>query len=128
MMFGPPQMASTVARFSSTGIGLVDYGASVDNGEGLLAGDPQPPTPIVGHYFPAPGETITRLELESSANVLEVHTPEPSLTAQTKGSSQRGSVLVIDSKTYAVVSLAPWFDGPAGDVSWQVAICQEVVR
>lgn len=127
MLIGPPNMSSTVERFSFA-IEVVEYAGVPETDEGLIPGGAETVTPSLGHFFPVDGETIERLELQNPGAVFGLHVPTPALTAVTKGSTQRASVLRFGGKDYEVKSLQPWLEGPAGTETWQVAVVQEVKR
>lgn len=127
MLIGPPEMGSTVARFSFP-ISVVDYAADTVTGENMIAAGAEILTQTFGHKFPLAGEEIDRLELQSPGAVFALHTPAPDLVVAVKGSKQRGSVLRFDGRDYEVKALKPWEGGPAGAAVWHEAIVQEVVR
>ena len=126
MMFGPPAMTAVVSLFSMP-MAAVDYGATTTTAEGELAGDPLASRPTVGHYFPANGDDIERLNLQSPGAKIEVHTPFPDLVIAQQGSDQRGSLLLIQGKTYEVMALGRWWE-QAGAEGYQQAWAQEVTR
>lgn len=129
MLIGPPDMSATVQRFSMGGVSLRTYAPSSTTADGMIASGGFVDAPITAHVFPALGEDIARLELQSPSNVVEIHDPVLGrLSAVTKGSQARASVVVWNSKTYEVKALGEWWGGPLGTKGYQQAWAQEVVR
>lgn len=127
MMLGPPKLAFVVGLFSFP-ITVTNEGPTSTTVDGMLAAGAQAPTPSTGHFFPLDGETIERLSLQSPGAVFGLHTPAPDLRVAVQGSQLRGSIVTIGGKTYEVMTLKPWREGPAGDASWHEAAIQEVTR
>ena len=85
-------------------------------------------TPTIGHMFPAKGDVVARLELQSPGAVQELHTPFQELRAAVKGSTLRGSVAIFRGREYEVQALGQWFSGSDGLAGYQQAWVQEVKR
>ncbi len=127
MPLGPPDLRSTVASFSVP-IVVRDYLPSTTTVEGLIASNGYTDTPTTGHPFPAAASDIQRLELQSPGAVIECHTPAEDLRVAVKGSTERGSVIVWQSREYEVRALGEWWAGPAGTDTYQQVWAQEVRR
>lgn len=126
MILGPPNLVSTVERFSMA-MALRDYAPDSTTPDGMIAAGATVDTPIVGHYFPAKGDDVERLELQSPGSVYECHIPAAPVLIARKGSQQRGSVLVFDGRTFEVVELGQWFHG-VGTTGYRQCFAQEVLR
>ena len=75
MILGPPNLVSVVKSYSMP-MAIRDYAATSTTTDGMLAAAATVDTPSLGHYFPAPGDAIERLDLQSPGSVYEVHVPE----------------------------------------------------
>jgi len=129
VILGPPNLASTVERFSMAGLVERTYGPDSTTAEGMIAAGAVVDTPLVAHIFPAPGDTVARLELQGGGAVVEVHVPERGrVRAVRKGSQDRGTVIVWLGRTYEVQQLGEWYSGADGSTGYQQAWAQEVVR
>ena len=128
MLIGPPDMSGTVERFSFP-IVIRDYdGPGTVTGEGYIAAGSVTDTPTIGHMFPAKGDVVARLELQSPGAVQELHTPFQELRAAVKGSTLRGSVVVFRAREYEVRELGLWHSNSDGLAGYQQAWVQEVKR
>lgn len=128
MLIGPPDMSGTVQRFAMAGVALRTYSPDTTLPGGLIAAGATVDEPIAVHVFPAKGQDIARLELQSVGAVLEVHDPiRGRLRAVTK-SQDRASVIIWQSKTYEVKALGEWWGGSDGSKGYQQAWVQEVTR
>jgi hypothetical protein len=127
-MMGPPDLSGVVDSFSMP-IVVRDYAADSVTAEGLIAAGAAVDVASVGHYFPAKGDDIARLELQSGGGAYEVHVPQRhTLTAVVQGSQQRASVVIFEGRTFEVAALGRWFSGPNGAAGYQQAWVQEVTR
>jgi hypothetical protein len=127
VIVGPPDLTSTVESFSMPMV-IRDYGATTTTADGMLAAGATSDTSSIGHYFPAPGDAIERLELQSPGSVFEVHVPRDAVLVARKGDQQRGSLLVFaGGRTFEVVGIGEWFHG-TGAGGYRQCWAQEVVR
>jgi len=126
---GPPDLSGVVKSYSMP-ITVRDYAPETTTAEGLVAAGAPTDTPSIGHYFPANGRDIARLELQSPGAVHEIHLPERgTVRAVVKGSSNRSSVVIFgDGTTHEVQALGAWFSGSGGTAGYQQAWIQEVKR
>lgn len=127
MLIGPPDLSSTVERFSFP-IVVRDYAADTATDEFLIAAGSTTDNATIGHVFPAKGADIARLELQSPGAVVEVHTPYKDMRVAVQGSQLRGSVVVWNGREYEVQALGDWWSGPDGQSGYQQAWAQEVTR
>lgn len=122
-------MAGTVERFSQVGLVERVYAADVTTADGMIAAPSFVDTPIVAHMFPAAGDDVQRLELQSGGSTYEVHVPERDrLRAVRKGSQERGTVIVWFGRLFEVRALGEWIGDPDGSGGYQQAWAQEVLR
>lgn len=129
MPLGPPDLSSTVRRFSTPGTRR-RFDPSTTNADGYRAPGAATDTTGLGHTFPASGDTLTRFELQDTAGLYEVHTELELLTAKRSPSSAPDQWVVSIRgvvKTFQVVAAGPWLEGPAGANTWTVGVLQEVV-
>ena len=128
MILGPPNMVSTVRSFSS-GLIFRQYSPDSVTPDGMIAAGATTGTQGVGHYFPARGDDVARLELQSAGSTYEVHLPDAEGLVVRKGSQQRGTLLVFDAgRTFEIVALGQWFHGNGSQGGYQQCWAQEVVR
>jgi hypothetical protein len=129
MIAGPPDLSGVVASFSMP-VTIRNYDPDSTTTEGLIAAGAVTDTPSTGHYFPAKGKDIARLELQSPAAAYEIHLPERgTVRAVVKGSTDRASVVIFgDGTTHEVKGLGAWFSGADGTAGYQQAWIQEVKR
>ncbi len=126
-MFGPPNLRSTVESFSMPMV-IRDYAASSTTADGQLAAGATSDLATAGHFFPAKGDDIQRLELQSPGSTFEVHIPYAVALITRKGDQQRGSLLVFNGgRTFEIVGIGEWFDGD-GSGGYQQCWAQEVKR
>lgn len=127
MILGPPDLTSVVQSYSSP-MAIRDYAASATTADGMKAAGATADIETLGHFFPAKGDDIARLELQSPGSTYEVHIPFSAVLIVRKGSSQRGSLLVFDGgRTFEVVGLGQWFHG-VGTTGYRQCWAQEVKR
>ena len=127
MILGPPDLTEVVESFSMP-MAIRNYGPTTTTADGLFSGNPDPDTPAVGHYFPAKGDKIDRLELQEPGAVFEVHIPRAPVLIPRKGTQQRGSLLIFDGgRTFEVVEVGQWFHGD-GSSGYRQCLAQEVAR
>ena len=129
MILGSPNMAGTVKRFSQTGLLERTYGPTSTTSDGMLAAGAPVDVPIVAHLFPARGNDVQRLELQSGGATYEIHVPERDrLRSVQKGSPARGTVIIWQARTFEVVALGEWIGSSNGAGGYQQAWVQEVKR
>ena len=127
MILGPPNLTEVVESFSMPMV-IRDYAASPTTADGMFAAGATVDTPAVGHYFPAKGDKIDRLELQEPGAVFEVHIPRAPVLIPRKGTQQRGSLLIFDGgRTFEVVEVGQWFHGD-GSNGYRQCLAQEVAR
>ena len=128
MGLGPPNMASTVARFSTPGTRRRP-GAWTTNSDGFRVAGADVDTASEGHLFPASGDILARFSLQDVAGLYELHTPlemrAPNRDAGTPADQWIATVQGRE-RVLSVVAAGPWLEGPAGATTWNVAVLQEV--
>lgn len=114
-MQGPPNLASTVARFSSQGTRR-RYDPPTLTSEKLLA-DPEPTdTAASVHHFPATGETVAQLpEGTETTNVREGHTVSDFRGPDEDTGARADSFIDRAGKEYQIVLVGPRAVGPLGE-------------
>lgn len=133
MALGPPQMASTVARFSVP-VTRRRYEPSTTNADGLQASAGYTDTPIQAHVFPAKPKTLERMpEGHSSSNTIEGHAASDELRTILEGSEipgdrYRADVLIVDGEQFEIFEASRWREGPAGAAVWFAVVAVKVKR
>lgn len=124
-----PNMAETVRNLSQEGLFERIYAPSVVTADGLISAPGYTDVELVAHMFPAPGDAVARLELQSGGSTYEIHVPERDrIRAARKGSQARGTVIVWAGRTYEVMALGEWIGDADGSGGYQQAWAQEVIR
>jgi len=127
VILGPPNLVSTVRSFSMPMV-IRDYTPSSTTADGMISAGATTDTPSLGHYFPAKGDDIARLELQQPGSTYEVHVPDDPVLIVRIEDQQRGSLFVFDGgRTFEVVGLGEWFHG-TGASGYRQCWAQEVVR
>lgn len=128
MSLGPPNMSSTVQRFSTPGTRRRDAPWST-NADGFRVDGASTDTVGLGHIFPASGDLLQRFSLQDTAGLFEVHTELELRTADREAGTPADQWLAIvrgNLRTFDVVAAGPWLEGPSGANTWTVAALQEV--
>ena len=129
MGLGPPNLSSTVARFSFPGVRR-RFDSQTVNGDGYAEAN-FTDTPTQGHLFPASGELLQRFSLQDVAGLFEVHSRIELRTRDREaGTPPDQWVYQVRAggpvRTFEVVAAGPWLEGPSGANTWTVAALQEV--
>lgn len=128
MGLGPPNMSSTVARFSFPGTRRRP-GTWTTNSDNFRVAGPDVDTVSEGHLFPASGDVLSRFSLQDVAGLYELHTPLEMRTANREAQQPADQwVYTVQGRerVLEVVAAGPWMEGPNGATTWNVAVLQEI--
>lgn len=128
MPLGPPNLASTVLRFSFP-VTRRRYAASTTNADGIRVRGAAAETTIRAHLYGATHETLERLaEGHVGARVIEGDTVDDVRTVNEDAQLPADLVRHVDGRWYEVIELVEWRHGPAGAISYRHIVGVEVDR
>ena len=125
MALGPPNLASTVSRFSMPAVRR-RYGPPTQTDEKLLADGVPTESPVQIHHWPASGETIEQLPEGTEKTNVREGTTTSDIRGPVELTGERADSIVIGAKEYTVVSVGPRNTGSAGTLTAQSLVMTEV--
>lgn len=127
MPIGPPDLSSTVERFSFP-ITRRRYGSSTTNADGMRVRGAAVDTEILAHAWDAPADVLANMpEGQIGTRVIEGHTTS-SLRIADEGNDVAADVLIIGGLQYEVIQVTDWRAGPAGATAYYRFLATEVDR
>jgi hypothetical protein len=124
---GPPNLASTVARFAFP-VTRIRYDAAAEDDSGLVTRGDGTSSTIEAHVHDAPAKAIERLpEGHSSGRVVQGYTTDDVRTADSDTGTPADDV-VFEGTTFEVALVTEWSSGPVGSRTWREFLAQEVTR
>ena len=113
MALGPPQLGSTVARFSFPVV-RIRFAPDTVNADGLATRGAETRETIQAHVFPATRQTLATLpQGYEAARVVEGHSVDP-WSAGDEDTQVPPDQMIYRGKRYRVITSGAWTDGPAG--------------